>query len=102
MIWERTVTGIIVSLSHSTHLKKVIPIKFISDKNPVINSELLKFCKWISDYYIAPPGEVLFSCVPRKSNLSSTIKYELAERAARLLTMRDSEAECMRRYSIFS
>ena len=78
---KRTVTGIIVSLSHSTHLKKVIPIKFISDKNPVINSELLKFCKWISDYYIAPPGEVLFSCVPRKSNLSSTIKYELAERA---------------------
>ncbi len=78
---KRTVTGIIVGLSKSTHLKKVIPIKFISDKTPVISRELLSFCKWISDYYIAPPGEVLFSCVPRKSNLSSTLKYELSDGA---------------------
>ena len=74
---KRTVTGIIVKLSDTSSLGNILPARFIADKAPVLNDELLKFCSWISDYYIAPPGEVFFSSVPRKSSLSSGARYRL-------------------------
>ncbi len=74
---KRTVTGIIAGLSESTSLGKVLPARVLLDNAPALSEELLKFCKWISDYYIAPPGEVYFSCVPRKAGLSSGTRYNL-------------------------
>ena len=78
---KRILTGLIVSLRDSSGVENVKPLKFITDKEPVIGNELLSFCTWISSYYIAPPGEVLFSCVPRKAAISSTVKYGLSENA---------------------
>lgn len=76
---NRTVTGIITSLSEKTDIPDVKPLKMLLDSQPVIGEELMKFCRWISDYYIAPPGEVLFSCVPRAAGIHSVSKYVLAE-----------------------
>ncbi len=78
---KRILTGLIVSLRDSAGVENVKPLKFITDREPVIGNELMSFCKWISSYYIAPPGEVLFSCVPRKAAISSAVKYGLSENA---------------------
>src|SRR5205085_6766808 len=49
------------------------------DAEPVLNDEMLSFCKWISRYYICPIGEVIFSAVPKGILVESKILYSVNE-----------------------
>lgn len=77
---SKDITGIVISLSDSTTLTKVKPIKKLLDLEPIINDEMISFCKWISAYYICPLGEVIFSAVPKGVMVESKILYSLAEK----------------------
>ena len=35
------------------------------DDSPVLSEHLIALATWMSDYYLQPPGEVLFQCLPR-------------------------------------
>ncbi len=76
---NKAMTGIIVDITDRTPLKKVKDIKEILDERRIIPDELIKFCQWVSEYYLATVGEVLFSSMPRKINIKSDIYYFLNE-----------------------
>lgn len=42
----------------------VKPIKAILDESPIVNDLQLEFWKWIADYYVASPGEVMQAALP--------------------------------------
>ena len=76
---NKDITGIVISMPGTTDLKKVKPVKKILDAQPVINDEMINFCKWVSAYYICPLGEVIFSAVPKGIMVESKILYSLTE-----------------------
>ncbi len=76
---KNTVTGIITDVNDFTILKKTKDIKSVIDQQRIITDELIEFCRWVSEYYITPVGEVLFSAFPRKINIKSEFYYFLEE-----------------------
>ncbi len=76
---KKILTGIVLEIMNECNLKRVKNIKSFLDDEPIITDELINFCKWMSDYYLAPIGEVLFSSVPRNINIKSEVFYSLAE-----------------------
>jgi len=76
---KKAMTGIITEVISESPLKNVREIKTILDEERILSDELLRFCKWISDYYLAPEGEVLFSAIPRNINIKSEEYYFLKD-----------------------
>ena len=76
---NKILTGIILEIKNECSLKRVKNIKSFLDDETIIRDELINFCIWMSDYYLAPIGEVLFSAVPRNMNIKSEVYYSLAE-----------------------
>lgn len=81
----KTATGIIISLSNSTELKRIKEINSVLDEERILSDELLEFCRWISDYYLAPIGEVLFSSIPKKINIKSDLYFFLKDNYTEIL-----------------
>ncbi|MCX7833509.1 MAG: primosomal protein N' [Ignavibacteria bacterium] len=75
---KKILTGIIFEYTEFKDFK-VKEIKSLLDEERIIENEYLNFCKWLSEYYVAPIGELLFSGIPRKTNLTSDFYYSLAE-----------------------
>src|SRR5213592_4978160 len=42
----------------------VHPIANIIDREPLLRPDIFELCRWISEYYLAPLGEVLKSSLP--------------------------------------
>lgn len=76
---QKILTGIVISLKNESEFEKTKEIKTILDENAIFSDEMIKFSKWVSDYYLAPFGEVLFSFVPNKTNIESDTYYSLNE-----------------------
>jgi len=76
---KRTLTGVIISFSDAVNLKNIKNIKSVLDDDIILEKEIIDFCRWISEYYIAPIGEVIFSCIPRKTNITSKVYYKLKD-----------------------
>ena len=49
----------------------------ILDAEPVVNDEMLKFTRWISDYYLCPWGEVIESAMPEWVDVKIVNKREI-------------------------
>lgn len=62
---RRKVTGFIVSVSDRKPDMKVSEIIEIIDGEPLFSTEMLEFCRWMSDYYICGTGEVLKLALPQ-------------------------------------
>ncbi len=77
---KRKITGVVISFSDSTTLRKVLPVAEVLDSEPVISNELIEFCRWISDYYFCPFGEVIFSALPKSILIESKILYSVNSR----------------------
>ena len=71
-------TGLIVGLPDSTTITSLKPLRDIIDPEPVVTDPLLQLCRWISDYYMAPLGEVLRTAVPHGFSSSSVRVVHLA------------------------
>ncbi len=61
---KKYLTGLIVGLPQSTDIPSLKPIKDILDLAPLVSTELLELCHWISTYYIAPLGDVVKAAIP--------------------------------------
>jgi len=72
---SRNITGIVIDCPTSTTLRKVKPICKLLDAEPIINNEMLEFCRWISKYYFSPIGEVVFSAIPKSIIMESKIIF---------------------------
>ena len=61
---KRDVDGFVVALRTSAPDIEVHSIKSIIDRAPLLRPEIFELCRWISEYYISPIGEVLKGALP--------------------------------------
>ena len=78
---SKKVTGYVVGLSVSSKIKNIKPIASVLDKLPLIDSQILKLTKWISDYYYSSWGEAISAAVP------SVVKKGLKTKRCRKKTL---------------
>jgi primosomal protein N' (replication factor Y) (superfamily II helicase) len=62
---NRKLIGILLEISKTSNHPKLKPITEILDKDPTIDKSILNLCKWSSNYYHHPIGEVLFNALPK-------------------------------------
>ncbi len=74
---RKVVTGFVRGLSRiGPGEMKLKAIRSIADSRPVLTEELYKLAAWISDYYIAPIGEVLAAMSPPPVKFKRVYKLE--------------------------
>src|SRR2546430_2132922 len=62
---KREVEGFVVGLRGEPPGDiEVHSIGSIIDRTPLVRPEIFELCRWISEYYVSPPGEVLKSALP--------------------------------------
>ena len=64
---KRILTGFIVGVSDDpgeVPVSKIKPVQNIIDDEPVFDSHILEFSRWIADYYMCSLGEVLKAAMP--------------------------------------
>jgi primosomal protein N' (replication factor Y) len=61
---RREVEGFVVGLRDEAPDIDVLSIKERIDQVPLLRPDILELCRWISDYYISPIGEVLKAALP--------------------------------------
>ena len=59
----RRSSGIVVERIHSTSLEKVSDIEKVTG-GELLSPHLLELARWVADYYLAPPGEVVAAALP--------------------------------------
>ena len=79
---RKLVTGYIVALQHQLDAgveldaSEIKEAEELLDAEPLITPEVLEITRWISDYYVAPWGEVLKAALP--AGLNATIEQILS------------------------
>ena len=81
---QQRMSGIVLDLHDSppqVKNEKVKTKKVIEalDLSPVLDDQLLKLGKWISDYYLAPIGEVYRTMLPLSAEFKRTISYRITD-----------------------
>jgi primosomal protein N' (replication factor Y) len=68
---RRTVTGVVWEVLAQNPIELARPIVAPLDDRPILDEQLLNLCRWISQYYLAPLGEVLSTMLPPNSRRES-------------------------------
>lgn len=80
----RTVTGFVVGYAHSAPVELRDIVEVVGD-GPAVDSEVLELCRWISDYYVAPLGEVIRASLPRGERAAASRRLQLTGAGRSLL-----------------
>lgn len=86
---NKMVTGYVVGVSVDSGIKNVKPISSIITRAPVIDSQILKLTKWISEYYYCSWGEAISAAIPSVLKGPSKAK----SRRKKKLSQEDIETE---------
>ncbi len=88
---RREVMGLILDIagagSDRIHHPSLRPVVSILDETPVMPGDLIDLCRWMSDYYFYPLGEVLKTALPSQVVSEPITTYSLTpagEEAARM------------------
>lgn len=85
---NKIVTGVVVGLSSDCKIRNIKPVLRVFDKTPLIDGEMLRLTKWISEYYYSSWGEAIAAAVP------SVVKKSInSKRKKRKQPLEDNEAE---------
>ena len=63
---NRTRTGVLLAAGDDSDIDsaRVRTVLERLDDRPVLDAHLLALARWMADYYLQPPGEVIFQCLP--------------------------------------
>src|SRR5215470_7743428 len=61
---KREVEGFVVARQESAPTVNALHIKDVIDSEPLLRPDIFKLCRWISQYYVSPLGEVLKGALP--------------------------------------
>ena len=61
---RRRMVGWIVGPAEPRKLSNVRPVDAVLESRPALPADLLRLCRWIADYYVAPLGVVLRAALP--------------------------------------
>jgi len=84
----RKVTGFAIDLlDHPPNglEEKLLEVENLLDEVPLIDPQMLRFCRWIADYYLHPLGEVIKTGLPPGLQLKSELILSLTQDAAACL-----------------
>lgn len=88
----KLVTGVVLSVGRQkTGTRKLKSITEIVDDRPVITPELFSLARWMSDYYVAPMGEVLAVMSPPPAQVRRVYSLKAEPGALELEIMRASD-----------
>lgn len=76
---QRRMTGVVVELHDRKPSVATKNIISVLDSNAVLDETLLRLGRWISEYYLAPPGEVLRTMLPLGAEFKRSIGYRITE-----------------------
>jgi primosomal protein N' (replication factor Y) len=76
---RQRLAGVITELHDRAPKATVKTVIEVLDQTPALSEELLRLGKWISDYYLAPIGEVFRSMLPLNAEFRRAIVYRIAE-----------------------
>ncbi|MGE5479982.1 MAG: primosomal protein N' [Chloroflexota bacterium] len=76
---RRTMTGMVVGLATDVEdLSKLKDVEEFLDEEPVFTEAMMKFTKWMSDYYHSSWGEAIRAAIPQGFTTESYIEVRLA------------------------
>jgi primosomal protein N' (replication factor Y) len=82
-VGRRRVGGVILARRSAPPPGVVVrPLLAVVDAEPVVSASLLALARFVSDYYLAPPGEVLRAMVPSTLPPVGNRRYALTDRGA--------------------
>jgi primosomal protein N' (replication factor Y) len=76
---QQRLAGIVVELHDRKPSVTTKNILSVLDSTPVLDEQLLRIGRWISDYYLAPIGEVFRTMLPLNAEFRRSIGYRLVE-----------------------
>ena len=76
---QQRLSGVVVEVHDRKPAVTTKDVLSVLDATPVLDGSLLKLGRWIADYYLAPPGEVLRSMLPLGAEFQKTIAYRITE-----------------------
>ncbi len=71
--------------------EKLLEVEDLLDEAPLIGPPMLRFYRWISDYYLHPLGQVIKSGLPPGLHLKSELLLSLTEKGMNSLARRELE-----------
>jgi len=89
-------SGIAVELHDRKPRVKTKDIIRVLDDAPVLDAQLLGLGKWISDYYLAPIGEVFRTMLPLAAEFKKTVVYRITEAGHKILYEAGTEGSSAR------
>jgi primosomal protein N' (replication factor Y) (superfamily II helicase) len=96
---QKRMTGIVVELHDRKPTVETKSILSVLDAVPVLNDQLLQLGRWISNYYLAPLGEVFRTMLPLSAEFKRSIAYRITDdglKALHLAGMSGSSARSRR------
>src|SRR5579859_1550561 len=76
---QQRMSGIVVDLHDRKPSVTTKNILSVLDSAPVLDEQLLKLGRWISDYYLAPIGEVFRTMLPLSAEFKRVVGYRITE-----------------------
>ena len=76
---QQRMSGVIIGLHDHAPKVQAKNILSVLDAAPVLDTQLLQLGKWISDYYLAPPGEVFRTMLPLAAEFKRAIAYRITD-----------------------
>ncbi len=97
---NRPVVGIVVATDVVAEPgRRYLPVSAVPDEPPAVPEALLRTCRWLGDYYAAPPGLVLRSVLP--ALLAAATEPSPAPRTHRVAVLARSLDSLLDRETIF-
>ena len=78
-------TGIVTRVHEEPPPVEAKPIIAVLDAEPLLAPDLMELAAWISNYYIAPLGEVFRSMLPLMAEVKHQILYRIADKGREAL-----------------
>lgn len=79
---RREIVGCVDALEEETDVQGVRPVLDVLDSEPVLSGAMLRLCRWVSRYYVAPLGLVLRAALPPGLFAESTYRVSLRDEGA--------------------
>ena len=76
---QQRTTGIVVELHDRKPNVAAKNVISVLDATPALDSHLLRLGRWISDYYLAPIGDVFRTMLPLSAEFKKSIGYRITE-----------------------
>lgn len=93
---RQRLAGVVTELHDRVPKVTIKTVLEILDETPALSEELLRLGKWISDYYLAPIGEVFRSMLPLNAEFRRAIVYRISEEGHMALHLAGSEGSSSR------